>query len=982
MRIFVVIAVILYGELSFAANLDRSLSQFHHTSWTAKDGAPSQISAMAQTTDGYLWIGTARGLFRFDGVTFERYTAPPGLSLPSHNIYALVATRDGGLWISFRPAGVAFVKGDSLTVPSRPEELPSSQVYTFAADRDGGVWAGTHTGLELLMGSRWVLLGKDWNFPRERVWSLFVDRQGTLWVGVGRTVLFLRRGSRRFEATSVNVAIGVGRFGQARDGRIWIVEVGGPFRPIDGPPPRWGGGLTSTWFLFDRDGALWAIASSQGGLFRVRFPESESTGVTERSEGLSGRTGSLLQDREGNVWFGTNKGIDRFRYSHFVPVALPPTFQLLTLLPGPDGDLYAGSAMTGRFGRIRGDEVETVETPSKLASVCRDVRGDTWWGGVGGLYRQRGMSLEFFPQPAFLGKADVMWEVIRDDHGGLWVSVGDQDLMHFQDGVWSKRSVPAGLSQEGPSATFRDPQDRTWFGYTREYVALLEGERATIYTKADGIDIGRIRVIRGSGAHKWFGGELGLALFRDGRFRNVLDENGKRLGTVTGIVETADGALWLNEMRGILRLPPREVRRILEDPAHRADVEVFDFNDGLRGSPQMNWTVSTAVEATDGRLWFATDNGLVWIDPRRMTTNSVPPTVLIRSLDADHHYLAAPGIVLPPGTENIQIRYTATSLSIPERVAFRYRLEGVDDQWQDAGSRREAFYNHLAPGDYTFRVIASNNDGLWNDRGATLRFGVKPAWYQTNAFRVACAMLALLAFWALYRLRVKQIEAAARARFNERLSERTRLAREIHDTLLQTIQGSKMVADDALDAPSDPARLHNAMQQVSGWLAQAMAEGRAALNSLRSSTTETNDLLEAMQRATESAMIPPSMSVTCSTSGERRELHPIVRDEIYRIGYQAILNASAHSGASRLSIELAYAQNFTLRVEDNGSGIEPEVIEQGKPGHFGLQGMRERAARIEGKLTISSAKGVGTTVTLVVPGGIAFRKERISASHI
>jgi len=971
MRSFVVVMAILSGGAAFASNLDRALAQFHHTAWTARDGAPSQISALAQTTDGYLWIGSARGLFRFDGVTFERYVPPPGVSLPGQNIYALVATKDGGLWISFRPTGVAFLKGDALTVFHRPEELPSAQVYTFATDPDGRVWAGTHNGLELRVGSRWLLVGKEWNFPGERVWSLSVDREGTLWVSAGQKLVFLRRGSRRFEPTSVNT-VGVGRVGQARDGRIWILELGGVVRPLDGPPPRWSIGLQANGFLFTRDGAFWLMSRTRGGLIRVRSPESESA-VIETSEGVTGMSGWLIEDREGNVWAGTGKGVDRFRYSHFVPVTLWPNFQLLTLLPGPGGDLYAGSAMTWAVARIRGDELEFVNVPTRLASVCRDARGDTWWGGTGGIYRQRDLNVEFFPEPLTVGKEDIMWEVIRDDSGGLWVSVGDRGLFHFEDGVWLQQAPP-GLPDEGPSATFRDPRGRTWFGYTENVAALLEGASARRYTSADGLDVGRIRVIRGTDAHAWFGGELGLALFRDGKFHNVLEKNGKRLGTVTGIIETADGSLWLNEMRGILHLPPQEVRRILDDPSHRADIRVFDFNDGLRGSPQMNWTVATAAEATDGRLWFATDNGLVWIDPRRMAKNTLPPAVLIRSLEADRSYVAAPGIVLPPGTENVHVRYTATSLAIPERVAFRYKLEGADEQWQDAGSRREAFYNRLAPGDYTFRVLASNNDGVWTDRAATLRFRVKPAWYQTNAFRVACAALAILAFWALYRLRIQQIEAAARARFQERLSERTRLAREIHDTLLQTIQGSKMVADDALDAPADPTRLRGAMQQLSGWLAQAMAEGRAALHSLRSSTTETNDLLEAMCRAAESTMIPASMSVTCSASGERRDLHPIVRDEIYRIGYQAILNAAAHSGASRLSIELEYSRNVLLRIEDDGNGIEPEILEHGRAGHFGLQGMRERATRIEGKLTIASEKGAGTTVTLVVPGGLAFRK--------
>jgi signal transduction histidine kinase len=633
--------------------------------------------------------------------------------------------------------------------------------------------------------------------------------------------------------------------------------------------------------------------------------------------------------------------------------------------------------MVQRFFRIRGEEVLVVKTPAWTSSFCRDAQGDTWWGTRGGIYRQRGLSFEYFPEPASMGLEDWMWEVIADDErGGLWVSVGDQGLVHFKDGVWSKEiPPPPGLLQRGPSATFRDPRGRTWFGYTENRAALLDGGRAKLYTSADGIDVGRIRVIRGRGAHTWLGGELGLALFRDGRFRSVIAKNGERFGTVTGLIETADGALWLNEMRGVIRLAPREVQRIVENSAYRAEIQIFDFADGLRGSPQMNWTVSTAAETTDGRLWFATDNGLVWIDPRKMSFNKIPPTVIIQSLEGDRHYRAAPGIVLPPGTQRVHLRYTATSLSIPERVAFRYKLEGVDEQWQDAGSRREAFYNRLAPGDYTFQVMASNNDGVWSDPGTRLRFRVQPAWYQTNAFRVACAMLAFLAIWALHRLRVRQVEAAAAARFDERLAERTRLAREMHDTLLQTIQGSKMVADDALGGPDDSARMRTAIQQLSAWLGRAVAEGRAALHSLRTSTTEGNDLLEAMKHATESELIPRSMSVTCSASGERREMHPIVRDEIYRIGYEAILNASAHSGASRLSIELEYAQDFSLRVMDNGAGIEPNVAAHGKSGHFGLQGMRERAARIEGHLTIVSSIGSGTTISLVVPGGIAFRKD-------
>jgi signal transduction histidine kinase len=314
------------------------------------------------------------------------------------------------------------------------------------------------------------------------------------------------------------------------------------------------------------------------------------------------------------------------------------------------------------------------------------------------------------------------------------------------------------------------------------------------------------------------------------------------------------------------------------------------------------------------------------------------------------------------------------SFTVPQKVRFRYKLENRDTEWQEPGTRRQAFYSDLGPGKYRFHVIACNSTGVWNIEGATLDFSVVPAWYQTIGFRVFCVIFGVFLVWALYRLRVRQIARAISARFDERLAERTRIARELHDTFLQTIQGSKLVADDALDPATDPARLRRAMEQLSGWLGQAMLEGRAALNSLRTSTIQTNDLAQAFQRATQDGLIPSSMTVNFSVIGNSRDMHAIVRDEVYRVGYEAIRNACLHSGASRLEIELRYAHDLAVRVCDNGVGIDPAVTDTPKDGHFGLQGMRERAARIGGKLTVVSSAASGTEVTLVVPGAIVFRK--------
>ncbi len=446
------------------------------------------------------------------------------------------------------------------------------------------------------------------------------------------------------------------------------------------------------------------------------------------------------------------------------------------------------------------------------------------------------------------------------------------------------------------------------------------------------------------------------------------------MGTVSGIIETSDGALWLNELHGIVRIESSEVEQVATNPNHGITYQTFGYLDGLPGGPQMDFRSSTAIAGTDGRLWFATDNGLAWIDPSRITQNPVPPPTAIRSLNTESKkYDPLEPFALPPGTTGFHIAYTAMSLSIPELVHFRYKLEGTGEDWQDAGTRREAVYNNIGPGEYRFQVIASNNDGVWNETGSTLKFNIAPAWYQTALFRILVFIAFLVFILLLYRLRVRQIAAAMSARFDERLAERTRLAQELHDTFLQTIQGSKMVADDALEQNGDSIRLRRAMEQLAGWLGQAVTEGRAALNSLRTSTTEANDLAQALRRATDTCMVQGSMVPTFSVVGEAKDMHPIVRDEIYRIGYEAIRNACAHSGASGLEVELIYDKDLVVRVKDNGKGIDPVIATEGKEGHFGLTGMRERSNRIASKLILNSSATFGTEITLIVPGEIAFR---------
>jgi len=376
----------------------------------------------------------------------------------------------------------------------------------------------------------------------------------------------------------------------------------------------------------------------------------------------------------------------------------------------------------------------------------------------------------------------------------------------------------------------------------------------------------------------------------------------------------------------------------------------------------------------DGKVWAATPKGLVMIDLRRLPVTTAKPSIYLKDVTIGRiKQPAGREVVLPPGTNHVEIDFAAVETSAPEKIRLQYRLDDVDSEWLDAPAKPTAIYSRIPVGTHVLHIRASNRNGVWDRQGMVFMVTQRPYFYQTRWFIAAMFALGVLLLVLAYRLRVAQISRMLSARFDERLAERTRVARELHDTLLQTVQGSKMVADHALKNSVDHTRMVRAMEQLATWLAQATEEGRAALQSLRASTTEKNDLAEAFQRAIDESRREINAEISFSVSGNPRQVHPVVRDEVYRIGYEAIRNACAHSGAGKLEVRLEYAHDLTLRVSDNGAGIESEVVEQGKEGHFGLRGMRERAERIGAKFTLVSSPNSGTAITLVVPGRIAFR---------
>jgi signal transduction histidine kinase len=445
-------------------------------------------------------------------------------------------------------------------------------------------------------------------------------------------------------------------------------------------------------------------------------------------------------------------------------------------------------------------------------------------------------------------------------------------------------------------------------------------------------------------------------------------------------MEDDDHSVWLYMGCGLVRVAATELNAAAADPTRRIPITVFDSSDGvaLRALPPLYRP--QVAKTADGKLWFLPGDGVSVLDPRRLSINTLPPLVGIEQVTADRKaYDAAPGLRLPPLVRDLQIEYTALSFVAPEKVRFRYKLEGYDRDWQDVGARRQAFYNDLPPRAYRFRVAASNNSGVWNEAGAFLDFSIAPVYYQRTWFRAASVVTVLALFWALYQFRLRQIAHDFQLRLDERVNERTRIARELHDTLLQSFQGLMLRFQSVRDLlPAHPAEAVAALDGALERADQAIVEGRDAVQNLRSSTTVANELAQAMTALAEDFAQGPngersSVRFRASVEGTPRDLHPILRDDIHRIAGEALRNAFRHAQADRIEAEVTYgAREFRLRIRDDGKGIDPKHLSAGRERHWGLVSMRERAVQIGAQFNVWSEVGAGTEVELRVPGAVAY----------
>ena len=998
----------------FGIDRDRRLDQLYHTAWTTKDGAPGAVQALAQTTDGYLWLGTANGLFRFDGVYFEHYQPVTGPPLPSAHIHALFAVPDGGLWIGSSSGDVSLLKNGILTNYGVNDGMPHGFVWSFARDRQGKMFVASSQGLLQLKGSKWERMGADWNYA-ESALSLLVDSQGTLWVGLSGSVRFLPEGETRFHLAASGSRY-VKSLARSPDGKVWMADFGNGVKPVPVPPddPRAARPMidvASNAVLFDDQGSLW-VTSLGDGIRRVPYPEklggkkigrlSSDAEIFTQKQGLTGDAIlCILQDREGNVWTGTNIGLDRFRQSPVVSVEFPPGTVDFVLKAEENGKIRVAAAnrslmlidkgkaieIPGEFAAFDGyripggfaaiasyvpdpidhqkyiaDTKTVLETPYHSRLIHRGkifAYPHTYFPGSGSF------------RDAFAGTAEMLNAVTRDSSGRVWFAVRTSGAIRV--GANHSTSLKdLGGPSGAVSSAFTDASGRVWFGFHNR-VAVLDGDVVRTFSANDGISVGDVASIHGKGQKIWIGGPDGLALFDGSRFRMMQPAASSGYGGIREVVATADEGLWLSSDLGVVHIPNSEVESFQNNLNYRVQFQIFDAEDGLSAAPQSPG-YGSAAEGTDGLVYFATMRGVVWIDPKRISKNELPPPVSVDSLIANGtKYVFSELVNLPARTTSLQIHYAALSLSIPERVRFRYKLDGGDMAWQDVGTRRDAYYTNLGPGTYTFHVVACNNDGVWNHTGATATFVIAPAYYQTWWFRLSYGAIAAGALWMLYLYRLKRATAEIQERLGARLEERERIARELHDTLLQGFQGLVLRLQAVLKALPAEAPAHQMIEKVLDRADDVLLEGRQSVRDLRQAGEAGNELAEALKNSGEELALGNSTVFSLTVIGTPQSMGPVVFNEVCRIAREAFANAFQHAQAKKIEVELTYTSvGVSLSVRDDGTGIDAAILNKGRQGHWGLSGMRERAQKIGGKLNIQSNPGGGTGIELTIPARVAY----------
>jgi len=1011
------LSLLLLCPSAFGLDPSLDVSQYSHTAWPFREGfTQGNTKAIVQTPDGYIWLGTGFGLFRFDGLRAEHWEPPSnGEQLPSNFVVSLDVARDGTFWIGTLK-GLASWRDGRLT---RYPKLDGLIIASILEDRHGTVWVGG----DYSVASRGKLCAIDGTnvdcYESDAVLAggitgLYEDSHDVLWV-VGRDGVWRwRPGPPSFYHMPFGT-FSVHNLGEAADGTLLI--------PLPGRLARLGGGKLKTqqpypvparnvegiMFLRDRDGGVW-IGTGGAGVVHLHQGRAD---VFSQADGLSGdNVTSLFEDREGDVWVATVHGLDRFRNYGVVTYA---QHEGLGTMPGwgsvvadRDGSIWMGSNDGLRMwnhGEVtiygRADDHKS---PSRTIwlharyATNRNLRDNisvsVFADNSGRILVSTPYAFGYMKNGRFVAirgvPGGVVSSVAQDRQENLWIANQNQGLLRLsKDGTVQRISWASIGHKEGAQSLAADRSTGgLWLGFDGGGVAYFsDGQIKETYGLAEGLGSGRVSALHiDTDGTVWAATEGGLSRIKNGRVLTLTSKNGLPCDAVHWITEDESDSFWLLMTCGLVRMARTELHAWATDSQRKVKTTVFDSSDGVSNGPIAFHGGSQVTRSLDGKIWFqGFSGGASVIDPQHLPNNEIAPPVHIEGMSAnDKTYDASNGLRLPPRIRDLKIDYTALSFVSPEKVQFRYQLEGQDRNWREVANDREVQYSNLAPGNYVFRVIACNNSGVWNEAGDTLEFSIAPVYYQTNWFRTLCVAAVLVLVWGLYRLRLHQLQRRFNAGLEARVSERTRIARELHDTLLQNLHGLMFQFQAARNMlPRRPDEAAQVMDSAIGATEQTITDSRSAIQHLRSEQAGEGDLGQSLtatgQELARSANANGNGPVfQLTVEGERRALTALPRDEVYRITREILRNAFQHAQASRIEAEIRYDnRELRVRIRDDGKGMDPQVLKTGgSAGHWGLRGVRERAQQIGARLDFWSEAGAGTEVELTVPAVIAYEMSR------
>ncbi len=888
---------------------------------------------------GKLWLATAKGLFRFDPTDghMTRYThdAKDPSSLGANNINFSDLDRQGTFWVASGGSLDAFDQQTGRVTRHIP--MYDGNPFTFHEDRFGSFWIGRDSAqcplavldrklnkldcYSIYQGARRVT-------GFNGIYSMLESRNGTMWMATsGAGLLKYDRSSRRL------------------------------IRYQNHPEDNESLGADSVINLYeDHESNIWVDLHEAAPYSFSEKPPSFENFTHQRGQLKRSLVTSIYEDHRKILWIGSTGALNRIDRAHginTVPPGVGANGEVLSIIEDRAGRLVAGTFWQG-LQQLNPATGQATPYPSRRGALFNlkenpimrlyiDHLGTLWaatWGGLRRFDAASGKFTTYKPDP----QNSVDYSDIREDSSGrLWLG-GESGLQRFDPATAQftiyrpNRDDPHAVSDHRVTSVFLDHSGQMWLG------------------TQNGFD----RFDPNTGSAKVYYEKDGLA-------GNV----------VSCILEDERATLWMGTNNGLSNFNP-----VTEKFSN------YSVADGLPGPDLTGW--STCFQSRDGEMFFGGFSGATAFYPGKIPSSSFAPmTVLTDFRLSGNPVPIASGsplsrsitytnsITLSHSQNILSIEFSALSYFNATTNRYRYKLEGLDRQWHEVGSdQRVASYTTLPKGDYTFRVEGATSRGPWGEPGASLQLRILPAWWDTWWFRAMYITLILMLIASVYFYRIHQIAHQFSLRLEERVDERTRLARDLHDTLLQTIQSTKLVADDALDEATDFTGMRLAMERLSRWLGQATDEGRAALNSLRKSTVQTTDLVESMKKATEELAGRNSLKIDFAVIGVAKEMDLLLSEEVFLIGREAIRNACLHSGADRVDVELMYTKDFVLRVSDNGKGVPSQFLDDGKPGHFGLRGMKERAARIGGAFGLDSSPASGTRITLRISGARIFYKTK------